>query len=871
MKITFLCAAILLIYSSAFSQKVGIGTTTPLFKLDVIGGSINTDSVYRIGTNTVLSVRGFGNLLIGNYAGQINTGTNNTFSGYLAGYLNTTGNSNSFFGSQAGRDNTEGYANSFFGTSSGLSNTTGYQNSFLGYNAGASNTSGIDNSFLGFFAGLSNTTGVSNSFFGGNAGQFNTTGNFNSFFGMGTGNSNTTGSENSFFGRFSGLSTNTGSYNSFFGQSAGNGNITGSENSFFGRNTGFNNTTGRYNTATGYHALIANTTGTHNTAVGDSANVSTGALTNATAIGSLARVDCSNCMVLGSVTNINGATSGVNVGIGVNSTNAKIDVTGNSAITGNFLNTGTNGTGVVGSSLSTSGQGWGVYGEGGSVGVEGVANLPGEGDRFGVSGHGNAGTQNFGVKGDANGGSNAYGVYGSASGGTNSYGVYGAADGPSGSTWAGYFNGDVFANKMGIGTNYPAFKLDVYGSINTDSVYRIGGNTVLALDGSSNLFVGTDAGTNNLGYDNTFSGIYSGHLNVNGFSNSFYGSGTGANNTGGDYNSFFGTSSGTQNTIGNDNSFFGVWSGVNNIGSANSFFGSFAGSANTSGLDNSFFGQGSGNSNFTGTRNTALGFQADVNTGALTNATAIGANSQVDCSNCMVLGSVTNVNGASSNVNVGIGINAPDASLHVARGTGGFGTAAFHGTNHISHFNFSGTENTFIRAGKNDGIVFINDIPGGTVIIGTGSGPKLTVNGDIWTCGNITSYSNSSCSDIRYKTNLSPLSNSLDKVLQLHGINYDWKREEFKENNFSDKRQLGFSAQEVETLFPELVMTNEAGYKSVDYSRLTPVLVEAIKEQQKQIEAFQQHDKEQQQQIDQLKKQNEEILLALRELQAKNK
>ena len=62
-----------------------------------------------------------------------------------------------------------------------------------------------------------------------------------------------------------------------------------------------------------------------------------------------------------------------------------------------------------------------------------------------------------------------------------------------------------------------------------------------------------------------------------------------------------------------------------------------------------------------------------------------------------------------------------------------------------------------------------------------------------------------------------------------------------------DERQIGFSAQEIEKLFPEVVMTDANGYKSVDYGRLTPVLVEAIKEQQKQIDA-------QQQQIDELRK-----------------
>ena len=52
-----------------------------------------------------------------------------------------------------------------------------------------------------------------------------------------------------------------------------------------------------------------------------------------------------------------------------------------------------------------------------------------------------------------------------------------------------------------------------------------------------------------------------------------------------------------------------------------------------------------------------------------------------------------------------------------------------------------------------------------------------------------------------------------------------------------DKRpQIGVIAQEVEMEFPEIVSTNEKGYKMVDYTKLTPILVEAVKEQQQQID-----------------------------------
>ena len=75
----------------------------------------------------------------------------------------------------------------------------------------------------------------------------------------------------------------------------------------------------------------------------------------------------------------------------------------------------------------------------------------------------------------------------------------------------------------------------------------------------------------------------------------------------------------------------------------------------------------------------------------------------------------------------------------------------------------------------------------------------------------------------------------LDKILQLKSVSYDWKKnvEGFKFTNQS--RQIGFIAQELENVIPEIVSTDSKGFKSVDYSKLTVVLAEAIKEQQSQI------------------------------------
>jgi hypothetical protein len=112
---------------------------------------------------------------------------------------------------------------------------------------------------------------------------------------------------------------------------------------------------------------------------------------------------------------------------------------------------------------------------------------------------------------------------------------------------------------------------------------------------------------------------------------------------------------------------------------------------------------------------------------------------------------------------------------------------------------------------------------------------NLAIKGGLNLWGPSTS-SNFACpSDFRYKKNITPLSNNIQKLMQLQGVNYLWKQSEFPSMNFTDRLQVGFIAQDLEKIFPEMVFTDDKGYKSIDYSRLTPVLVETIKEQQKKI------------------------------------
>ncbi len=115
------------------------------------------------------------------------------------------------------------------------------------------------------------------------------------------------------------------------------------------------------------------------------------------------------------------------------------------------------------------------------------------------------------------------------------------------------------------------------------------------------------------------------------------------------------------------------------------------------------------------------------------------------------------------------------------------------------------------------------------------SGLYITSNVDI--SGNLcASGTILTCSDIRYKKNIAPINEALNNVLKMQGVTYDWKVNEFPKKHFSNDKQVGFIAQDMEKIYPQVVLTDAEGYKSIDYSKLTPILVESIKEQQKTID-----------------------------------
>lgn len=111
------------------------------------------------------------------------------------------------------------------------------------------------------------------------------------------------------------------------------------------------------------------------------------------------------------------------------------------------------------------------------------------------------------------------------------------------------------------------------------------------------------------------------------------------------------------------------------------------------------------------------------------------------------------------------------------------------------------------------------------------------VRGEIRATNDITAFYSS---DRTLKENIKPISNSLEKLNKLNGVSFDWVDEYIAERGGEDgyfvrKSDIGVIAQEVEEVLPEAVATREDGIKAVKYERIIPLLIEAIKELQQQV------------------------------------
>ena len=227
------------------------------------------------------------------------------------------------------------------------------------------------------------------------------------------------------------------------------------------------------------------------------------------------------------------------------------------------------------------------------------------------------------------------------------------------------------------------------------------------------------------------------------------------------------------------------------------------------------------------------------------------------------------VAGGGGNQALGVGAFAAGGNNNLAGGDDSFAggrqaqamnTGAFvWADNHAANFT-STVDNSFIvRAAGGVGINTASP----------GAGFALDVSGLIRTTGPV-----NTASDARYKTHIAGLENALDAILNLRGVSYDYDRAQWPDKNFPAGRQIGFIAQDMEKIFPELVTKDEKGYRSVAYTGVVPALVEAVKtlksqldDKQRQIDELKASNtelKRQNAEIAELKKQMAELLAALR-------
>jgi Chaperone of endosialidase/Head domain of trimeric autotransporter adhesin len=197
---------------------------------------------------------------------------------------------------------------------------------------------------------------------------------------------------------------------------------------------------------------------------------------------------------------------------------------------------------------------------------------------------------------------------------------------------------------------------------------------------------------------------------------------------------------------------------------------------------------------------------------------------------------------------VGIGVRRPEALLHIN------GDVMVNGDNFIElGANAAGKQ---VDAGK---IGYATFTPATLDIVGGGNTQaqrkiKFWAEGGAVFAGAVNATAFNVASDGRFKRDIQPIHNPLNRLMQLRGVSYYFNRQQFAERAFPEILQYGFVAQEVEQVLPHAVQTGSDGYKAVNYTELIPLLTESIKAQQRQIKQLLQQTAALQKQVRELTK-----------------
>jgi hypothetical protein len=340
------------------------------------------------------------------------------------------------------------------------------------------------------------------------------------------------------------------------------------------------------------------------------------------------------------------------------------------------------------------------------------------------------------------------------------------------------------------------------------------------VDGWSNVFIGNRAGYNNIGGGGTFGarnvfiGREAGYYNEDGGDNIYIGAFAGNEMVSGDNNVIIGNTAASHNTTGQNNVYFGNRAAYSNNGNSNVIIGNLAGSNSQEYSPNSNYstsvmiGEGAGYSNVDGTGNVFLGYRAGYSESGSDKLYI--ENTTANSTNALIYGEFDN-DKLRFNANVGVGY--PAYSL--------YGMVVLGGTSNS------------LRVYEASGQTY-----------------------SIYTDGTVHATNYASKSDLRQKQNINTYNNALNKILKLRGVSFNWKS---TKNNTDNKKHIGLIAQEVEKIIPELITEDEKGNKAITYSGMVPVMIEAMKEQQKIIKKLREELELQQDKNEELKQKIDKI------------
>ena len=207
------------------------------------------------------------------------------------------------------------------------------------------------------------------------------------------------------------------------------------------------------------------------------------------------------------------------------------------------------------------------------------------------------------------------------------------------------------------------------------------------------------------------------------------------------------------------------------------------------------------------------------------------------------------LNWDNSNNSLGVGTTAPSSTNFKLAVNGGIDIA--DNTQAIfrigSHLASSGYPQAVIQMGSTatrfdfekygGGVQFtVNDAGNAKITTSLGVGVNANgTSGRIDAANDIVAYSSS---DKNWKKNIKPIENAVEKVKQISGNTFEWIEDTNPVSRVHGNKgkDVGVIAQEIEAVLPEIVTTRESGMKAVKYDKLVALLIEAIKEQQKQID-----------------------------------